>query len=342
MTENLHPALIRDESSEASLHYYSESEIAKLRELTLLGWKDQAIATEIKKPLHYLRHKRRSLGLIKNIRHPPLNALKHTLGLTPAKAYVIGALLGDGYVAKTKRGGYQIQLVAGVDEDFAEIFASCIFEAYGFKPKILKRLTANHTLIYQIKFQFKAVFDDLSSYALFGARTWRLKPQLLNALSKDENLSSSLLRGFFDADGTVSCRRRTDKKGYAKTVQCCSVNEDGLRQLYNLVQGIIPSSIFKELNGKIKAFHIVMGNKEAFKTFAKRINFNIERKRAKLSYLLQTYKEMRKLKKYPEELYNRAMFLKSQGLSNYRIGKQLGLSYGLIQCWSRREEALND
>ena len=124
------------------------------------------------------------------------------VGLTQEKAYILGVLCGNGWIASSKRR-YRIGLSVK-DKDFAIRFAKSLKESYGIECTIRKCVPKNKNwnVQYAVDLNSKLACEDILSYGIFNTTDWRVPKQILG--SNDNKVIGYFLRGFYDSEGHVN------------------------------------------------------------------------------------------------------------------------------------------
>ena len=214
-----------------------------------------------------------------------INGKQHPLGNCnkilegPGLAYVIGAWLGDGSLARGKVRDYYEHYVDlhVTDYDFAEEWGRRLAEAFGKSKPYVPRwnkskqswvVRASSELLYNL---LKRAKED----------PWIVMPYL-------EKYPGEACRGFFDAEGSVS------SDNYC--VVACNTN----RRIINLFEelltklGIDHKTNQRHQKGKSKPIiYLTILGKENILKFAEEVGFTIARKRLELQRLLQKYNSLK-------------------------------------------------
>lgn len=224
--------------------------------------------------------------------------------VTTEFAYVLGAVLGDGYIYFNPNGGCHVRLSVK-DRDFAQTF-------YNY----LKNWSKVNCRIYKYR-GFWRVYCCSVVVAKF------LKNFDLNEMASiPEDVICSFLKGLFDAEGNISRKR---VRFYNSDINLINLVRDLLENV-----GIENIKVFKRKK-EIHSFgdrkHLVkavyclsISRKKNIELFNKKIGFSIKRKQAKLEKELQSYQRIHNFW-IKEELE----FLKKNSHRNYHwVAKQLG------------------
>ncbi|MBI2547275.1 MAG: hypothetical protein HYW23_02405 [Candidatus Aenigmarchaeota archaeon] len=196
--------------------------------------------------------------------------------ITSEKAYILGVLCGDGHINEDF-----VQLeINKKDEDFIKFFIKCFKDVYGlgfnynFRPK-------RNTFAAYISPEF--ICNDLLSIGKFGVRKWRV-PQIIMT-SRNKDIISSFLRGFFDSEGCVA----------RNFITCDSVNGKGLLGVTKLLTKLRINTSFKKYYKNFKSprrysyyvYYVNIYGKENILRFRDTVNFTLLRKKEKLFKLYE-------------------------------------------------------
>ncbi|MEM0451301.1 MAG: LAGLIDADG family homing endonuclease [Nitrososphaerota archaeon] len=223
------------------------------------------------------------------IRIPSLNFLKPSEDL----AYVIGVIVGDGFVSQRvkPRYGYKHSYIKQYnigltvrDVEFAEEFSKRIARVLGRAPP---RVRLNKNCKWTVEVQSKTLFELLTK----PINIEKIKPYVEHC----DKCIYMFLRGFFDSDGTVL------KDG---TIILYNTDYEVLKYTIYLLEKIGIETTSKEpklfqragklivdrSTGKIykgnKDNYYVRVRKESNRTFLKKVGFTVERKRRRLEVYL--------------------------------------------------------
>lgn len=206
--------------------------------------------------------------------------------MSKEKAYLLGVLVGDGYMTKSKTKYkhflHRVSLKVK-DKDFAETFANYGEMIYGIKPTIY------HYKLYEVNFISKNIFLDIKKYGKFGTKEWRVPTDVK---TKNE-FKCMFLKGFFDSEGSVGYYEKYN----LRALNCCSSNLVGLLEVQNLLTSLGITSKIKSGYSSPKSFKVILMHylhiygKENFKKYNQLIGFSIKRKQEKLKQLLQSYED---------------------------------------------------
>ena len=252
---------------------------------------------------------------------------KESSKLTKEKAYVLGALCGDGYIST----GYRIGLSV-CDKEFAEYFKNCLIKVYHVNSSlsIRKRNYTNYST--QPKIQYivscisKLVVKDLERYSKsFKSRDWKLPIQIKNSSLE---FKAAFLRGFVDSEAHVRYR-----KGQSE-INICSGNLEGLKQIRKLLFFNFDIKTYLGNNGSDIPV-IVVTKYNSLLRFYKNIGFVIIRKQKSLEKALNSYKR-KGIRRYPESFKIKAMNLLKKGYKHRQIAKILNTNHTNIYDWEKK------
>lgn len=124
---------------------------------------------------------------------------------SPQMAYLLGYIAADGTVSIGKRGNCYLS-VDSIDEELPSMLKKAM--SAGHKISVIKRRKEWNT-IYRLQIGSKTVVGDLKNLGIVPKKTKRLAvPKMPQKFFRD------FLRGYFDGDGSISCRmyKRTNRK----------------------------------------------------------------------------------------------------------------------------------
>lgn len=212
------------------------------------------------------------------------------MSLTPEKAEILGALIGDkGTFKRTRRYGFYkgydlskyhrcvISICLGFDFGWGQHISNLVSRSYGLRGSICWdgkewRFISSSTRIFQ----------DLSRYydSEWNARSWRVSPILFRASSQ---IKQGLIRGYFDADGYPKFSEAREKV----LVQVNSVNRNGLMDMKRLLQSLgYNPGLYKRYKESNVWELVIIRQGEAIR-FLSQIGFSIGRKQTKLETMLE-------------------------------------------------------
>ncbi|MFH1978241.1 MAG: LAGLIDADG family homing endonuclease [Candidatus Aenigmatarchaeota archaeon] len=249
---------------------------------------------------------------------------KSSRKMTEEKAYILGVIVGDGWLHKTKNDSYQIGLQA-IDMDFVYEFIRCFEKVYELKPKVtlIEEKTPNWNDKLQARICSKNIFNDIMSYGNVGKYEWTVPKIVFNS---PENIKCAFLKGFFDSEGCVD----KSKKIITNSVSL------GLYDIKSLLVSMdIRSNIIKitKVKGNRKMrYDLNITGRSYIELYAQRIGFSIKRKERKLEILLNNYK----LRTTPHQdvikLKDDILEMRNKGFSYQKIADRLNI--GITTAWN--------
>ena len=261
---------------------------------------------------------------------------KHTLPefskmLSKEKAYILGALCGDGWLyLNPKKRAYQIGLSV-TDKEFAKKFSVSLFKVFEIKTKLkkVKVKIPNWNDKYTVILCCKDACNDLLSYGIsFKTKEWSVPESIKNASIEEK---ASFLRGFFDSEGSVDIGSRR--------IRATSSNLNGLSGTKILLESIgIRSKI--DLKSSKKAYDLKIQDRRSVEIFEKNIEFTIRRKKERLNEIVKNYKLYVTPHEKVRQLIPEMIKLKTQGLNCTEISKKLNLSLATI--WNNLQKVKKD
>lgn len=208
-------------------------------------------------------------------------------------AYIIGVLLGDGCLSKSKRkiseNSYSHRIILTVtDKDFALKFKEVFENWSGLKPTFFKETGPSQLasrLVYKNLKKRKnlhhVVFENKKAYIFLG---YFIKKELNKIYSSRKEVKINFLRGLYDSEGSVVYHSNLGRVMISMTDY--KIMRMIRKLLYTSVK--IRTKIGKRGNGMghKDIYFIFFGSKKAIKSFSK-IGFCIERKRLILNDLCE-------------------------------------------------------
>jgi len=209
---------------------------------------------------------------------------EHFVSYSSDFGYILGSLFGDGcFHFRKDRQKWTICLDVK-DKEFAEEFAKAVNRC--FKALIENSATRRKPVKpfftcdrWHVRIQRDGISKILLGFT-FGRQNWRISNEMFNASSE---FRRGLLRGFFDAEGSIDVRRRA--------IIAYSTNMEGLTGIQKLLKSLGIDSIIYRVNnrgsfGKKPKFHLVISRAKNIISFAEQIGFTIPRKKNQLSKIV--------------------------------------------------------
>lgn len=275
------------------------------------------------------RHLHKGNVNLKKRGNPTLIKNQNYKKLTLEKAYILGVVgPGDGFIEYRKKEGiYRVALEA-TDLDFVEYFSLCLENIYNIKPKIveLKMRVGDSKPHYKSILQSKQVCEDILSYnANFKEKTWTV-PEIIKSAS--EEIKAKYIQGFADSQGHVG------NHPTQRAIILCNTNKEGLKEILTILNE------FDIYDCNINKLGIVVTARRSIESFAKNINFNIQRKKESLLNLIDRYKQYKTPKRELEKLSPEIIDLRKKGLSYPKISESLGIS--TKTAWNYAKDVLTE
>ena len=251
------------------------SKITGIPESTIEGWLFKGYL-----PKHFSKKYRESI--LKNLakaRQKLEELRKRKLlelynNITKDFAYVLGALLGDGYIYFYPKGGGHIRISIR-DKDFAITFFNSLRRWSGLNCRIYKydgfwRVYSSSIVVARVMKEF-----DLN----------RLK-------NMSHEIISAFLRGLFDAEGNINNRRIRFYNSELKLINLVKMllKEIGIKNIYVYKRDKEVHFIGGREFSVKKLYTLEFGRRRNLEIFFNKINFSIKRKQEKLKQALDSYK----------------------------------------------------
>jgi intein/homing endonuclease len=213
------------------------------------------------------------------------------LRLTPEKAEIIGALLGDkvrfgffkryGNWTKSKKPRGILEICLGSNAQWGEHLSDLAFRAYGLRGSTypLKKPYPRQPE-WRFSISSPRVVKDLLPYfdPAWRAATWRIVPAILES---PKTSIRALLRGYMDADGFVH-------KSSTRGVRVESVNENGINDVLVLFGKLgIEGRIYRRKSKKVWALQI--SRKRNISRYRKLVGFSQPHKSKALDNVWKQY-----------------------------------------------------
>jgi len=221
-------------------------------------------------------------------RHHPLERCNKIVE-GPGLAYVIGAWLGDGRLARDKRNyEYYVKLEV-IDYDFAEEWGRCLTEALGRSKPYVPKWDDNDQR-WVVKGSSVLLYDLLK-------RAKKNDPTIL--MPYLEKYPGEACRGFFDAEGSVATSRyqivagNTDPRVIGLFEKLLGkLNIDCRTYRYRRDKFMICPKTGKlyRRNSEFITYLAIYGEENILR-FAERVGFTIARKRVELLKLVRRYRK---------------------------------------------------
>lgn len=261
------------------------------------------------------RHLIKSNMKLKKRGNPVLIQNQNYKELTLEKSYILGVVgPGDGFIEyRIKEGIYRVALEA-TDLDFVEYFSLCLESVYCIKPKIviLKKRKGDSKTHYKCILQSKQVCEDILSYkANFKEKTWTV-PSIIKNTSIE--IKAKYTQGFADSQGHVG------NHPTQRAIILCNTNKEGLKEILSILNE------FEIYDCNINKLGIVITARRSIESFAKNINFNIQRKKESLQNLIDRYQHYKTPKREMDKFRSKIIDLRKTGLSYPKISESLGIS----------------
>jgi hypothetical protein len=265
------------------------------RKLYCLGNSHRAIGQFLSIPSYAVWHLIKDIKSEQREKLPKLGVPKQikssAKGMTPAKARVIGALMGDGYVKEYIRKNKTIQVTKdrtyfrcyrsrrtkvnyySTEPSLIKQFSKDIFKVYGLKAK-------HYPKKFEVAVDSSKVFEDLTKYK-FGTFRWEVPIEILNG---NDEIKCAWLQGFCDAEATVDIW----SKGCPR-IKISTSNLKGAYQVMNLLSSL---GIHTTLQGPYTGcYRICINRRGSMESYYNLINFNHEKKK---QILKQYFKNIKK------------------------------------------------
>jgi intein-encoded DNA endonuclease-like protein len=328
---------LRIRKNDLRLPKFSEEELYDLyynKKLTL-----EQIAQNFKCSVAFILNKMKKLKIprdrkrcVKKSKRIPKKDYKK---LTPAKAFIMGVLCGDGSIHKqlVKWKGYEYfsygVWLNSIDKDFVHEFKKAVKEVYGIIIKThripggIRKLPSGYSECkdqFIAKVSWKKVYEDLIRYGDFGTYSWRVPIEIIRG---HKELIAHFLRGFFDSEGNIDIKNRS--------IEVTSCNKRGLEDVQELLKKF---KILATLGmSKKSLFRLRFSSSAHLKIFKEKINFSIKRKRNALGKAINNLK---KEYKYSAEDYWNVLRLRIKRYSSNKISMITGIPRSTVKSWFKK------
>jgi len=208
---------------------------------------------------------------VRGLRKPPVARWQPA----PARelAYILGVLLGDGYVREKKNAKYVIMLTVK-DYELADEFSRCLASVLNKKPRKPRRLRSGYWRVeyYSKSFYcwYKTLLEDLSG---------NLRKYIEEC--GDKECIRAFLRGIFDAEGShIYYRHRYE------SIRLVNSSIVLLRYVQHLLSHYfsIPSRIY--YTSRDKCYVLAINRQHFVQKFLSAIGFTIQRKQYRKQLLV--------------------------------------------------------
>jgi len=213
------------------------------------------------------------------------------LHLTPEKAEIVGALLGDkirfgffkryGNWTKSKRPRGMLEICLGSNAQWGKHLSDLAFRAYGLRgSNYLLQKPWPRQPEWRFSISSPRVVKDLLPYfdPMWRAGTWRIVPAIFEAPKAS---ICSLLRGYMDADGFVH-------KSPTRGVRVESVNENGINDVLGLFAKLgIRARIYRRKSRNVWTLQI--GRRQNISRYRELVGFSLPHKSTALDTVWQHY-----------------------------------------------------
>jgi intein/homing endonuclease len=235
------------------------------------------------------------------------------IGFSNVTSYLLGFIMGDGYLWNYGRG-YRVMANIGNDYEFGKKLQRYIKDELGLNSFIYKRKGKNS---FDLRISSKALYFKFRQYkpASYNSHYWRVHE---NIFAADYDIKSAFLRGIFDAEGSVNpwvisldivCKEAIeDLKSLLKSLHI----ESKIHRYTESLTGYKPRAIF---------YRLTISGKENLTKYAQKVGFFIDRKQAKLSQQLMSYKRDYHIGRYCEFL---EVFRKKEQVSTKELREHFG------------------
>ena len=199
-------------------------------------------------------------------------------------AYLLGALYGDGSFTKDGKVSF-----SSTDKEFIEEVCKIVNNLFELKLNIRCRRLSIKNKNWKDSYEFSSrrLYRILSKFNLKKIKT------LPEFISKTDENKKNFIKGFFDAEGSVSLhviKRKDGRTDIIRHLKCFSNNVELLEQIKDLLLQIrIKSKIFR---GKPPNYYLCVWNYRNLSRFDELIGFVIIRKQKLLTKTLNSYKKV--------------------------------------------------
>jgi deoxycytidylate deaminase len=227
---------------------------------------------------------------------------------SPEFCQLIGYFIGDGSLSKNYVAFHDI------DEDLLRFYNSLIRKVFGIEGIMRKSWKKTHRILIVCSHTLYNLFKSLEC----GTGKNKRIPELFHRV--DEKSLAFLLKGLFDAEGTVSNRAihlASSSKKLIETIRLLLLRLGIISSLYRIKR----NSGF----GKHPYFSLEISGMDLIK-FYKKIGFTSKKKKEKLKKALENVSENSAVRIYPTEWFKR-LYIPSTNFSTLRDRKKKKITY---------------
>jgi len=221
------------------------------------------------------------------------------------EAYAIGALMGDGYLAK------RMVRLKVTQKNFMKEFAKCIQKTYKIIPHIKEDKNLFICTVHRV-----LLAKRLNKLTDGGSKI----PSFI--INGNDRLKASFLKGFADAEGSI------DDTNHKHQIVITQKNRELLEKIQELLLSLrIQSKIYKKTNNPDQLVISIIRN---LKKFNKLIGFSINYKKKKLQSIINY---LEKLNTHPEIYWGVLHEWKNKTTTQTKLAKKFGLKEGTLKSW---------
>ena len=254
------------------------------------------------------------------------------VGHTNDWGYLIGLVLGDGCIVKTKGGNYKV-VVDSTKPEIVDKFYECAKSLnmnchYGIAEYIIKKssLESINKRIGEKEIRYRAEICSKRLYMWLRPYKYEDYHFTVPTIIYNDNRNDMLtgfVSGFYDAEGGIY--RGSSENSFS--IECYSKHKSNLEQIQKCLSIIGINSYISVRNDRHACRLIIAAYKDRIR-FMEMIRFRIDRKQNLLNNMGITKKQH-----YDKDAYNTSMELIKSGMSYHEIEQITNVHHSTLAVW---------